>query len=118
MKYISCCILVIIQVVLVFCSIKDNPPIGGFPASSTAGTFVALAIPLDLPHRNVYVSYNFEANYNIIGSAEDVLPGPLHFFLPTKLKEPIDTTPSPNAYWSSLQWPYGTISRNYHKKEP
>ncbi|KAH8261466.1 hypothetical protein KR044_009610, partial [Drosophila immigrans] len=26
--------------------------------------FAALAVPLELPHRNVFVSYNFEANYN------------------------------------------------------
>ncbi|XP_032590590.1 uncharacterized protein LOC6560769 [Drosophila grimshawi] len=35
-----------------------------FIPSSTHGIFVALAVPLELPHRNVFVSYNFEANYN------------------------------------------------------
>ncbi|EDW47846.1 GM21535 [Drosophila sechellia] len=27
--------------------------------------FAAIAVPLELPHRNVFVSYNFEANYNL-----------------------------------------------------
>ncbi|XP_064544222.1 uncharacterized protein LOC135432446 [Drosophila montana] len=35
-----------------------------FVPSSTHGVFAALAVPLELPHRNVFVSYNFEANYN------------------------------------------------------
>ncbi|XP_032586660.1 uncharacterized protein LOC6579189 [Drosophila mojavensis] len=35
-----------------------------FTPSSTHGVFAALAVPLELPHRNVFVSYNFEANYN------------------------------------------------------
>ncbi|KAH8410951.1 hypothetical protein KR222_000827, partial [Zaprionus bogoriensis] len=32
--------------------------------SGTPQVFAALAVPLELPHRNVFVSYNFEANYN------------------------------------------------------
>ncbi|XP_034102007.2 uncharacterized protein LOC117566574 [Drosophila albomicans] len=35
-----------------------------FTPASTHGIFAALAVPLELPHRNVFVSYNFEANYN------------------------------------------------------
>lgn len=38
---------------------------------------VAIAIPLGLAHRNVFVSYNFEANYNMPTSAPDLIPGPL-----------------------------------------
>ncbi|XP_065369022.1 uncharacterized protein LOC135961451 [Calliphora vicina] len=33
--------------------------------SLTHKVFAAIAVPLDLPHRNVFVSYNFEANYNL-----------------------------------------------------
>ncbi|XP_017061297.1 uncharacterized protein LOC108101463 [Drosophila ficusphila] len=36
-----------------------------FTAASTHGIFAAIAVPLELPHRNVFVSYNFEANYNL-----------------------------------------------------
>ncbi|XP_055842539.1 uncharacterized protein LOC129909487 [Episyrphus balteatus] len=37
-----------------------------FPSNSAYGIFAALAVPLDLgPHRNVFISYNFEANYNL-----------------------------------------------------
>ncbi|XP_037941696.1 uncharacterized protein LOC119674621 [Teleopsis dalmanni] len=36
-----------------------------FPTNSAYGIFAAIAVPLELPHRNVFVSYNFEANYNL-----------------------------------------------------
>lgn len=36
-----------------------------------------MAIPLGLPHQNVFFSYNFEANYNMPTSATDIVPGPL-----------------------------------------
>ncbi|XP_017068744.1 uncharacterized protein LOC108106289 [Drosophila eugracilis] len=36
-----------------------------FTTASTHGIFAAIAVPLELPHRNVFVSYNFEANYNL-----------------------------------------------------
>ncbi|KAJ6623920.1 hypothetical protein Bhyg_16363 [Pseudolycoriella hygida] len=35
-----------------------------FPGSSTVGILLAVAIPLNLPNREVFLSYNFEANYN------------------------------------------------------
>lgn len=38
---------------------------------------VAISVPLGLEHRNVFVSYNFEANYNMPTSAPDLVPGPL-----------------------------------------
>ncbi|KPU76908.1 uncharacterized protein Dana_GF27681 [Drosophila ananassae] len=40
-------------------------PFVAFTPASTHGIFAALAVPLELPHRNVFVSYNFEANYNL-----------------------------------------------------
>lgn len=36
-----------------------------------------MAIPLGLENRNVFFSYNFEANYNMPTSAPDIVPGPL-----------------------------------------
>lgn len=38
---------------------------------------MAIAVPLIIPHRNVFVSYNFEANYNMPTTATDLIPGPL-----------------------------------------
>ncbi|XP_060804613.1 uncharacterized protein LOC132902668 [Amyelois transitella] len=35
-----------------------------FPPTSLYGVFVAIAVPLDIPDKNVFVSYNFEANYS------------------------------------------------------
>lgn len=36
---------------------------------------IAIAVPLNLPHHNVFVSYNFEANYNMPTAATDISPG-------------------------------------------
>ncbi|XP_030388484.1 uncharacterized protein LOC115634736 [Scaptodrosophila lebanonensis] len=36
-----------------------------YPDSSAYGIFAAIAVPLELSPRNVFVSYNFEANYNM-----------------------------------------------------
>lgn len=36
---------------------------------------VAIAFPIDLPGRNTYVSYNFEANYVLPNSATDFTEG-------------------------------------------
>ncbi|XP_037957055.1 uncharacterized protein LOC119686993 [Teleopsis dalmanni] len=36
-----------------------------YTRGSNYGLLAALAIPLDLPNRNIYVAYNFEANYGL-----------------------------------------------------
>lgn len=48
-----------------------------FPINSATGILIAIAVPLDLPERNIFVSYNFEANYNMPTKPTDVFPGPL-----------------------------------------
>ncbi|XP_059621824.1 uncharacterized protein LOC132265262 [Phlebotomus argentipes] len=50
-----------------------------FPQGSDIGVLVAIAVPLDLPHRSVFVSYNFETNYSPPTMASDIIPGPLKF---------------------------------------
>uniref|UniRef100_A0A1B0D6N6 Uncharacterized protein n=1 Tax=Phlebotomus papatasi TaxID=29031 RepID=A0A1B0D6N6_PHLPP len=42
--------------------------------TSDVGVLVAIAIPLDLPHRSVFVSYNFEANYPPPRTVADLIP--------------------------------------------
>ncbi|XP_059062245.1 uncharacterized protein LOC131855050 [Achroia grisella] len=37
-----------------------------FPPTSLYGTFVAIAVPVDIPDKNVFVSYNFESNYSVV----------------------------------------------------
>ncbi|CAB3244838.1 unnamed protein product [Arctia plantaginis] len=37
-----------------------------FPPAGLYGTFVAIAVPIDLPNKNVFVSYNFESNYAVV----------------------------------------------------
>uniref|UniRef100_A0A1I8QBW6 Uncharacterized protein n=1 Tax=Stomoxys calcitrans TaxID=35570 RepID=A0A1I8QBW6_STOCA len=36
-----------------------------FPRGASYGMISAIAIPLHLPHRNVYMAFNFEANYGL-----------------------------------------------------
>ncbi|XP_031621581.1 uncharacterized protein LOC116339694 [Contarinia nasturtii] len=47
-----------------------------FPPSSTIGILAAIAVPLD-DRKNVFLSYNFEANYNSPFRGSDYIPGPL-----------------------------------------
>ncbi|XP_059621789.1 uncharacterized protein LOC132265228 [Phlebotomus argentipes] len=48
-----------------------------FPPDSATGILVAIAVPIDLRYRNVFLSYNFEANYGMPEEAADYIPGPL-----------------------------------------
>ncbi|XP_030388473.1 uncharacterized protein LOC115634729 [Scaptodrosophila lebanonensis] len=34
-----------------------------YPTNSEYGIFMAISVPIDLPHRNVFISYNYEFNY-------------------------------------------------------
>ncbi|XP_047532656.1 uncharacterized protein LOC125067861 [Vanessa atalanta] len=43
-----------------------------FPPTSLYGTFLAIAVPLDIPDRNVFVSYNFESNYAVISNITQI----------------------------------------------
>lgn len=48
-----------------------------YSLNAATGILVAIAIPLhDIDDRNVFVSYNFEANYNMPGQPRDSFPGP------------------------------------------
>ncbi|KAI5643904.1 DM4/DM12 family domain-containing protein [Phthorimaea operculella] len=50
-----------------------------FPPTSLFGIFMAIAVPLDIPDKNVFVSYNFEGNFspvtNITQIDEVLFPG-------------------------------------------
>lgn len=46
-----------------------------FPTNAAMGMIIAIAVPLDLPERNIFVSYNFEANYNEPTLTSDISPG-------------------------------------------
>lgn len=35
-------------------------------------TFVAIAVPIDIPDRNVFVSYNFESNYSTLNNITEI----------------------------------------------
>ncbi|GAB0088583.1 uncharacterized protein DMENIID0001_030400 [Sergentomyia squamirostris] len=49
-----------------------------YPTNSAIGILCAIAVPLDIPHRNVFMSYNFEGNYNMPTTVTDIIPGPLN----------------------------------------
>lgn len=40
-------------------------PVLLYPYNACSGILVAIAIPLGLPGRNAFLSYNFEGNYNM-----------------------------------------------------
>lgn len=46
-----------------------------YPVNAATGILVAIAIPVPLEEQNVFVSYNFEANYNMPNVAPDSFPG-------------------------------------------
>lgn len=48
-----------------------------YPVNAATGILVAIAIPVPLPDQSVFVSYNFEANYNMPNIPSDSFPGPL-----------------------------------------
>ncbi|XP_026326167.1 uncharacterized protein LOC113234860 [Hyposmocoma kahamanoa] len=43
-----------------------------FPPTSLYGTFVAIAVPVDIPDKNVFVSYNFECNYSVVTNITEI----------------------------------------------
>lgn len=48
-----------------------------YPVNAATGILVAIAIPVPTDNLNVFVSYNFEGNYNMPNLAQDSVPGPL-----------------------------------------
>lgn len=47
-----------------------------FPLGAVCGVLVAIAIPLDLQALDVFLSHNFEANYELPVEASDLTKGP------------------------------------------
>ncbi|XP_041980986.1 uncharacterized protein LOC121734440 [Aricia agestis] len=43
-----------------------------FPPTSLFGTFVAISVPIDIPDKNVFVSYNFESNYSVLSNITQI----------------------------------------------
>ena len=55
-------------------------PVLLYPYNACSGILVAIAIPLNLKNRNAFVSYNFEANYNMPNQPGDSFPGAISRF--------------------------------------
>lgn len=52
-------------------------PVLLYPYNACSGILVAIAVPLNLPNHEVFMSYNFEANYNMPNQPSDSFPGPI-----------------------------------------
>ncbi|XP_050079194.1 uncharacterized protein LOC126566150 [Anopheles maculipalpis] len=73
---VRCCVMLVVLVAIVIHSagsVRNDPPGDGvksrqkrivFPVNAAMGIIFALAIPLGIPSRNIFMSYNFEGNYN------------------------------------------------------
>lgn len=58
-----------------------------FPINAATGILVAIAVPItDLPYQNVFVSYNFESNYNMPNIPADDFPGLIQLNGPTRVR--------------------------------
>ncbi|XP_062558570.1 uncharacterized protein LOC134223438 [Armigeres subalbatus] len=60
--------------------------------NSATGILVAISVPLTIPERNIFVSYNFEMNYNMPTDSTDYTQGVLK-----RLESPDLNTPSNGA---------------------
>jgi hypothetical protein len=73
---------------------------------SLRGQFIAYkcvlftAIPVALEEYNVFVSYNFEANYNMANVPADAVPGPLNRLKLTDKYPAVD--PAADAYYGDI----------------
>lgn len=56
---------------------KRNAPALLYPVATSTGIEVAIAIPVEDEISNLFVSYNFEMNYNMVNIAPESFPGPL-----------------------------------------
>lgn len=56
---------------------KRSLPMLIYPVATSTGIAVALAVPISDDVNNLFVSYNFEMNYNMVNRAEESFPGPL-----------------------------------------
>ncbi|KAG5670645.1 hypothetical protein PVAND_000893 [Polypedilum vanderplanki] len=81
------------------------PLLYGYNAAT--GIVVAISIPLHDLDRNVFMSYNFEANYNMANQPEDSFPGPLVRWKLGSTYE--DLSPKPDAT------PDDSIARNFNE---
>ncbi|KAG5669067.1 hypothetical protein PVAND_016967 [Polypedilum vanderplanki] len=82
-----------------------------YSLNAATGILVAIAIPLPDIDRNVFMSYNFEANYNLPNIPSDSVPGPLVRWKLGSTFE--DTNVDPNADTSLDE----VIARNFNGSE-
>lgn len=70
-----CCIQVFFD--LITYENINSKKINSITVNAATGILVAIAIPVPLHEQSVFVSYNFEGNYNMPNVAPDSFPGPI-----------------------------------------
>ncbi|EDV97928.1 uncharacterized protein LOC6557908 [Drosophila grimshawi] len=55
----------LVELALILLTVKLTSAVLFFPRGSSIGLLTAVAIPLDLTYRNVYMAFNFESNYGL-----------------------------------------------------
>lgn len=86
-------------------------PVLLYPYNACSGILVAIAVPLNLKGRNVFLSYNFEANYNMPNQPKDSFPGPITRF-PGLVPEVTKVDPSADASPDDV-----VLRRSFEKEE-
>ncbi|XP_023178391.2 uncharacterized protein LOC111604524 [Drosophila hydei] len=54
-----------VEIILILLSTQQARSLLFFPRGGSIGLLAAVAIPLDLTYRNVYMAFNFESNYGL-----------------------------------------------------
>lgn len=63
---------------LVFDSkLERSAPFLMYPIATSVGIAASVAFPVANSENNLFVSYNFEINYNVVNTASESFPGPL-----------------------------------------
>lgn len=98
-------------------------PVLLYPYNACSGILAAIAIPLNLPNRNVFLSYNFEANYNMPNQPGDSVPGMINRFPGlnenTRI-DPLDVSPDDvvlrRSFEKSANNTNSTSTQEFYKK--
>lgn len=98
-------------------------PVLLYPYNACSGILAAIAIPLNVPNRNVFLSYNFEANYNMPNQASDSVPGMINRFPglneDTRI-DPLDVSPDDvvlrRSFEKSANNTNSTSTQEFYKK--
>ncbi|XP_050071155.1 uncharacterized protein LOC126559089 [Anopheles maculipalpis] len=77
-RTIATCLIIVWSAEVLLCNGTDrHKRTLVFTSDSATGILIALSVPLLIPDRNIFLAYNFEANYGMPGKASDFTQGVL-----------------------------------------